>query len=287
MADIIDGKKIASEVRDEVRQRAERLAGSGVVPSLAAILVGDDPASETYVRMKRRDAEECGMTSTLNRMSARAEGEDLADLIDGLNADASVHGILLQLPLPKHLDPDSFLLRIDPAKDVDGLHPVNQGLLAQGSPRFVPCTPLGVQQMLVRSGIEVAGQHVVVVGRSVLVGKPLSMLLSNRGDGANATVTLCHTGTRDLVRHTREADILIVAAGVAKMIGPDHVSEGAVVIDVGTNVADDGKLVGDVDFENVSKVVRAITPVPGGVGPMTRAMLLHNTVLAAERSVAG
>ena len=287
MADIIDGKKIAGEIRDEVRARAEKLGERGVVPGLAAILVGDDPASETYVRMKRRDAEECGMTSTLNRMSARAEAEDLADLIDQLNADPAVHGILLQLPLPKHLDSDAFLLRIDPAKDVDGLHPTNQGLLAQGSPRFVPCTPLGVQQMLVRSGIDVAGQHVVVVGRSVLVGRPLSLLLSNKGEGANATVTLCHTGTRNLEHHTRQADVLVVAAGVARMIGPDHVTPGAVVIDVGTNVGDDGKLVGDVDFEPVSQIARAISPVPGGVGPMTRAMLMHNTVVAAERSAAG
>ena len=224
------------------------------------------------------------MSSVLHRMPQRTEAEDLADLIDGLNADPSVHGILLQLPLPKHLDSEAFLLRIDPAKDVDGLHPVNQGLLAAGRPSFVPCTPFGVQQMLVRSQIDVAGQHVVVVGRSVLVGRPLSILLSNKADGANATVTLCHTGTRDMARFTREADILVVAAGSARMIGADHVSPGCVVIDVGTNVGEDGKLVGDVDFDEVSKVARAISPVPGGVGPMTRAMLMWNTTLAAERS---
>ncbi len=283
MADIIDGKKIASEVFDELKGRVEALGSRGVTPGLAAILVGEDPASATYVRMKQKDAEQAGVASTLHRMPERTEAEDLADLIDDLNADPSVHGILLQLPLPAKLDQDQFLVRMDPAKDVDGLHPHSQGLLLQGRPAFVPCTPAGVQQMLSRSGIDVAGANVVVVGRSVLVGRPLSVLLSNKGDGANATVTVCHTGTRDLARHTKEADVLIVAAGVARMIGAEHVSEGTVVIDVGTN-AEDGKLVGDVDFDAVAPIVRAISPVPGGVGPMTRAMLIANTVLSAERA---
>lgn len=282
MADIIDGKKIAAEIFDELRERVAALREAGTVPGLAAIIVGDDPASQTYVRMKRRDAEKVGLESTLHRMPPRTEPEDLADLIQDLNADASVHGILLQLPLPKHLDANDFLRRIDPAKDVDGLHPFNQGLLMAGRPRFVSATPSGVQEMLIRSGIDVAGAHVVVVGRSVLVGRPLSVLLSNKGDGANATVTLCHTGTRDLAPIARTADVLVVAAGVARMITAEHVSPGCVVIDVGTNPAPDGSLVGDVDFEAVSQVARAISPVPGGVGPLTRAMLVANTVKAAE-----
>lgn len=282
MADIIDGKKIAVEVLEEVRGRVEALRARGVTPGLAAILVGDDPASERYVNGKRKDAEGVGIVSTLHRLGADADPGELASLIDSLNANASVHGILLQLPLPRHLDADDFIMRIDPAKDVDGLHPVSQGLLAQGRPRFIPCTPSGVQQMLVRTGVDVSGAHVVVVGRSVLVGRPVSILLSNKADGANATVTICHTGTRDLAGFTKQADILVVAAGVAKAIGAGHVSPGAVVIDVGINVGPDGKLSGDVDFEAVSKIARAISPVPGGVGLMTRAMLMANTALAAE-----
>ncbi|HVE91980.1 MAG TPA: tetrahydrofolate dehydrogenase/cyclohydrolase catalytic domain-containing protein [Actinomycetota bacterium] len=285
MADIIDGKKIAAEIREEVRVRAADVAAKGVRPALAAVLVGDDPASESYVRGKRKAAEEAGIASELHRMPSSTHAAELAALLDKLNADPGVHGILLQLPLPKHLDADEFLVRLAVAKDVDGLHPSSLGLLAQGRPRFVPCTPAGVQQLLVRSGIEVAGSHVVVVGRSVLVGRPLSILLSNKADGANATVTLCHTSTRDLARFTREADILVVAAGQPRAIGADHVSEGCVVIDVGINRGDDGKLVGDVDFEPVAAKARAITPVPGGVGPMTVAMLLANTVTAAERAV--
>jgi methylenetetrahydrofolate dehydrogenase (NADP+)/methenyltetrahydrofolate cyclohydrolase len=215
-------------------------------------------------------------------MPERTEPDDLEDIIDGLNADPSVHGILLQIPLPKHLDEDHFLRRIDPAKDVDGLHPFNQGLLMQGRPRFVSATPNGVKEMLVRSGIPIEGQHVVVVGRSVLVGRPLSVLLSNKAENCNATVTICHTRTRDLSHHTKQADILIVAAGQPKFIGADDVSEGTVVIDVGTTVTQDGEYLGDVDFEAVSQKARAISPVPGGVGPMTRVMLISNTVLAAE-----
>lgn len=282
MAEIIDGKRIARQVLSELGERVGKLAEQGVKPGLAAILVGDDEASATYVRMKRRDAERAAMESILHQMAQRAEPDDLEEIIDSLNADPSIHGILLQLPLPDHLDEDAFLRRIDPAKDVDGLHPFNQGLLMQGRPRFVPCTPFGVQQMLLRSGVEIEGSHVVVVGRSTLVGRPLSVLLSSKLDGANATVTLCHTRTRGLETITRQADILVVAAGVAKMISSEHVSERAVVIDVGTNPTPEGKLVGDVDFEAVEPRVRAISPVPGGVGPMTRAMLLANTVRAAQ-----
>jgi methylenetetrahydrofolate dehydrogenase (NADP+)/methenyltetrahydrofolate cyclohydrolase len=285
VADIIDGAKIAADIFGELSARVEALKARGTNPTLAAILVGDDPASAMYVRMKRRDArKKAGVESILHQMPERTEADDLEDIIDGLNADPSVHGILLQLPLPKHLDEDHFLRRIDPAKDVDGLHPFNQGLLMQGRPRFVSATPAGVKEMLVRSGVPIEGQNVVVVGRSVLVGRPLSVLLSNKMENGNATVTVCHTRTRDLEHYTRHADILVVAAGVPKFIGADHVSEGTVVVDVGTTVMPDGTYLGDVDFEPVSQKVRAITPVPGGVGPMTRVMLIANTVQAAEAS---
>jgi methylenetetrahydrofolate dehydrogenase (NADP+)/methenyltetrahydrofolate cyclohydrolase len=285
MAEIIDGAKIAADIFGELSGRVEALKATGTTPTLAAILVGDDPASAMYVRMKRRDArKKAGAESILHHMPERTEPDDLEDVIDGLNADPSVHGILLQIPLPKHLDEDHFLRRMDPAKDVDGLHPFNQGLLMQGRPQFVSATPNGVKEMLVRSGVPIEGQHVVVVGRSVLVGRPLSVLLSNKAENGNATVTLCHTRTRDVSHYTRQADILVVAAGVPKFIGADDVSEGTVVIDVGTTVMPDGSYVGDVDFEPVSQKARAISPVPGGVGPMTRVMLISNTVLAAERA---
>jgi methylenetetrahydrofolate dehydrogenase (NADP+)/methenyltetrahydrofolate cyclohydrolase len=283
VADIIDGQKIAGEIFGELAERVAALKDAGVTPTLATILVGDDPASAMYVRMKRRDArKKAGVESIAHEMPQRTEPDDLEDIIDGLNADQGVHGILLQLPLPPHLDEEHFVRRIDPAKDVDGLHPFNQGLLMQGRPRFVPCTPLGVQQLLVRTGVEIEGRHVVVVGRSNLVGRPLSVLLSIKAENANATVTVCHTRTRDLEAITKQADILVVAAGVPKMIGADHVSEGTVVIDVGTSVMPDGSYLGDVDFEAVSQKARAISPVPGGVGPMTRVMLIANTVRAAE-----
>jgi methylenetetrahydrofolate dehydrogenase (NADP+)/methenyltetrahydrofolate cyclohydrolase len=284
MAEIIDGTKIAAEIFEELRARIEALGRRGVVPGLAVILVGDDPASATYVRLKGRDARKLGIASTTHKMPPAAEPDDLEELIDALNADPSVHGILLQTPLPQHLDERAFLSRIDPAKDVDGLHPVNQGLLMRGEPRFISCTPYGVQQLLVRTGVPIPGSHVVVVGRSVLVGRPLSVLLSNKAPDANATVTVCHTGTRDLPRYTRQADILVTAAGSPGMITDEHIAEGCVVIDVGTTPNAEGKLVGDVDFEPVSRRARAITPVPGGVGPMTRAMLMANTVQAAEAS---
>jgi methylenetetrahydrofolate dehydrogenase (NADP+)/methenyltetrahydrofolate cyclohydrolase len=282
VADIIDGKKIAGEIFDELRERVAVLKDKGVVPGLAVILVGEDPASVTYVRLKGKDARKVGIESVTHKMPPATEPDDLEEIIDSLNADDSIHGILLQTPIPNHLDEPAFLQRIRPDKDIDGLHPVSQGLLMQGRPRFVPCTPFGVQQLLVRTGVEIAGQHVVIVGRSLLVGRPLSVLLSNKADGANATVTLCHTGTRDLARYTKQADILVAAAGSPGMITADHVSEGAVVIDVGTTPNAEGKLVGDVDFEAVSQKARAITPVPGGVGPLTRAMLMANTVRSAE-----
>jgi methylenetetrahydrofolate dehydrogenase (NADP+)/methenyltetrahydrofolate cyclohydrolase len=287
MADIIDGAKIAAEIFDELTARVDALKAKGIVPTLAAVLVGDDPASAMYVRMKRRDARrKAGVESILHHMPERTEPDDLEDIIDGLNADPSVHGILLQIPLPKHLDEDHFLRRIDPVKDVDGLHPFNQGLLMQGRPRFVSATPAGIREMLIRAGIPIEGQHVVVVGRSVLVGRPLSVLLSNKAENCNATVTVCHTRTRNLSEITREAEILVVAAGVPKFIGADAVSEGTVVIDVGTTVMPDGTYLGDVDFDAVSGKARAISPVPGGVGPMTRVMMIANTVQAAEMAAA-
>lgn len=282
MADIIDGKKIAGEIFDELRERVAALADRGIVPGLAVILVGEDPASVTYVRLKGKDARKVGIESVTHKMPEATEPDDLEEIIDSLNADDSIHGILLQTPIPKHLDEPAFLRRIDPRKDIDGLHPFSQGLLMSGTPRFIPCTPYGVQQLLVRTGVEIAKQHVVVVGRSVLVGRPLSVLLSNKADGANATVTICHTGTRDLAHFTKQADILVAAAGSPGMITADHVSEGAVVIDVGTTANAEGRLIGDVDFDAVSQKARAITPVPGGVGPMTRAMLMANTVRSAE-----
>ncbi len=285
MADIIDGRKIASEVFDELRDRVGALAERGTTPGLAAILVGDDPASATYVRLKGRDARKIGIESVTHKMPPAAEADDLEELIDSLNADPSIHGILLQTPIPKHLDEAGFLAQIDPRKDIDCLHPTNQGLLMQNKPRFISCTPFGVQQLLMRTGVPIAGQHVVIVGRSLLVGRPLSVLLSNKADGANATVTLCHTGTRDLDRYTTQADILVAAAGAPGLITADHVAEGTVVIDVGTTANSEGKLIGDVDFDAVSQKARAITPVPGGVGPMTRAMLMWNTVRSAELTV--
>jgi methylenetetrahydrofolate dehydrogenase (NADP+)/methenyltetrahydrofolate cyclohydrolase len=287
MADIIDGAKIAADIFDELTARVEALKAGGTNPTLAAVLVGDDPASAMYVRMKRRDArKKAGVESIFHHLPEQTEPGELEEVIDGLNADPAVHGILLQIPIPKHLDEDHFLRRIDPAKDVDGLHPFNQGLLMQGRPRFVSATPAGVKEMLVRSGVPIEGQHVVVVGRSVLVGRPLSVLLSNKAENGNATVTLCHTRTRDLESITKQADILVVAAGVPKFIGADAVSEGTVVIDVGTTVMPDGTYLGDVDFEAVSQKARAISPVPGGVGPMTRVMLIANTVQAAEAAAA-
>jgi methylenetetrahydrofolate dehydrogenase (NADP+) / methenyltetrahydrofolate cyclohydrolase len=285
VADIIDGRKIASEIFDELRDRIAKLKERGITPGLGAILVGNDPASATYVRLKERDARKLGIESITHKMPEATEADDLEELIDSLNADRGIHGILLQTPIPKHLDERAFLTQIHPTKDIDCLGPVNEGLLMQGNPRFVPCTPLGVQELLIRSGVEIEGAHVVIVGRSLLVGRPLSVLLSHKAENANATVTLCHTGTRNLARYTTQADILVAAAGSPGMITADHVSEGCVVIDVGTTANAEGKLVGDVDFDAVSQKARAITPVPGGVGPLTRAMLMANTVRAAELSL--
>jgi methylenetetrahydrofolate dehydrogenase (NADP+)/methenyltetrahydrofolate cyclohydrolase len=282
MARILDGKAIAEAVKGEVAERVARLKDRGIVPGLAAVLVGEDPASKVYVNGKRKDAAQIGMTSIDADLPADVTQDDLLKRVEELNADPEVHGVIVQLPLPKTIDPIVIQESIAPGKDVDGLHPENVGLLALGRPRFVPCTPLGCVEILQRSGIDPAGKHVVVVGRSTLVGRPLSILLSQKMDGLNATVTLCHTGTPDIGRFTRDADIVVVAAGHRDALTADMVSDGVVVIDVGINRNEEGKLVGDVEFDGVSKVAGAITPVPGGVGPMTRAMLMHNTVLAVE-----
>jgi len=287
-ATIIDGTAMAQQIRADVRAEAERLRASGVEPGLAAVLVGDDPASVSYVKGKTRDAAQDGIRSETFRLPATTAQEELLRLIDDLNADPRWHAILVQLPLPPQIDESAIAAAVAVEKDVDGLHPVNVGRLFRGEPAYYPCTPHGVKQMLVRAGHDPAGRHVVVCGRSNLVGKPLAGLLMQKAPGANATVTVCHTGTADLAHHTRQADILIAAMGRPRAITADMVREGAVVIDVGVNRIPDatkksgGRLVGDVDYEAVAGKARAITPVPGGVGPMTRAMLLYNTVLAAS-----
>ncbi|MFA5890717.1 MAG: bifunctional 5,10-methylenetetrahydrofolate dehydrogenase/5,10-methenyltetrahydrofolate cyclohydrolase [Actinomycetota bacterium] len=280
-ARIIDGKAIAAQVRAEV---AERVARAGVTPGFVDLLIGEDPASATYVRMKNKAAVAAGMVAFDRVLPADAKRDEILRAVDELNADPNVHGIIVQLPLPKVCDADPFEIQcaILPSKDVDGLHPENQGLLAMGRPRFVPATPAGVVELLHRGEVDVEGRHVVVVGRSNLVGRPLSILLSQKGPGLNATVTLCHTGTRDIGSHTREADIIVVAAGHAKALTADMVKPGAVVIDVGTNKGPEGGLIGDVDFGPVSEIASAITPVPGGVGPMTVAMLIDNVARAAR-----
>jgi methylenetetrahydrofolate dehydrogenase (NADP+) / methenyltetrahydrofolate cyclohydrolase len=275
-ARIIDGKAVAARIRTGV---ASEIEGMGVTPGLATVLVGDDPASAVYVRMKREDSAEVGIESFHHEPGGDVSADDLAALIRDLNADERVHGILLQLPLPKHLDQDEFISLIDPAKDVDGLTSANAGLLMQDRDEaMVPCTPAGVMELLKEAGAELEGARAVVLGRSILVGKPLAQLLL----GANATVTHCHSRTRDLPAVCREADVLIAAVGSPRLVTADMVREGATVIDVGTNRTDDG-LVGDVDFEAARERAGAITPVPGGVGPMTRAMLLVNTLRAARR----
>jgi methylenetetrahydrofolate dehydrogenase (NADP+)/methenyltetrahydrofolate cyclohydrolase len=275
---VIDGKAVAARIREEVRAEAASLPAP---PGLATILVGDDPASAVYVRMKREDSAEVGIESFHHEPGGDVSQADLAALVESLNADDRVHGILLQLPLPGHLDQDPLIASIDPAKDVDGLTPISAGMLTQGREGAIaPCTPAGVMVLLREAGVEVEGARAVVIGRSILVGKPLATLLL----AGNATVTHCHSRTRDLASICREADILIAAAGQPGLVSGEMVREGATVIDVGTNRVD-GKLVGDVDFDAVRERAGAITPVPGGVGPMTRAMLLVNTLAAARARV--
>jgi len=278
-AEIIDGRAVAAGVRERVAAEVEELSATHRIrPGLATVLVGEDPASEVYVRMKRADSAQVGIDSYHHEPGGDVSAEDLSMLLASLNADERVHGILLQLPLPDHLDDAAMTTLIDPAKDVDGLHPVNAGLLVQGRGGLVPCTPAGVMELLAHAGVELEGAHAVVVGRSQLVGKPLAALLL----AANATVTQCHSRTRDLAAVCSQADVLVAAVGSPRLLTADMVREGAAVIDVGTNRTDEG-LVGDVDFDAVREKARAITPVPGGVGPMTRAMLLSNTAQAARR----
>lgn len=286
-ARILDGKAIASQIKNELAEQvAEFIENNGTVPTLAAVLVGDDPASEVYVRNKRKDCERTGMESQLHRLPGDAHQEELLDLIAQLNKSYEVHGILVQLPLPKQIDAARILDAISPWKDVDAFHAENVGRIMQGRPRFLPCTPHGVQQLLHHSHISISGQHVVVVGRSDIVGKPLAVMLVQRTshlgpDSANATVTVCHSKTKNLAEVTRQADVLVAAVGQPRMITGDMVKPGAAVIDVGINRTDEG-LVGDVDFDSVREVAGHLTPVPGGVGPLTRAMLLCNTLTAAN-----
>lgn len=291
-AELIDGKAVAAAVRSELAGMVATLAAAGIVPGLAAVLVGEDPASAVYVAGKERDARAVGMASFVHRLPADSSQGELLDLVDRLNADPAVHGIIVQMPLPGHLDTVAAQEAVDPSKDVDGLHPDNAGLLALGRPRFIPCTPLGILVLLERAGVQVAGAPAVVVGRSALVGRPIATLLSSKGfptlftagRAHNATVTLCHTGTPDVAAFTREADLVVAASGVPASITGAMLRPGATVIDVGITRAASGKLVGDVEFASASQVAGKITPVPGGVGPMTRAMLLANTVQAAAKS---
>ena len=277
-AEIIDGKAVSGEVRSRVRNEvAEFVAEGGRAPGLATVLVGDDPASEIYVRNKHAACEEAGMRSLHHGLAGDTSEAELLDLIGRLNEDPEVNGILVQLPVPKQIDPDAVILALDPAKDVDGLTPTNAGLLASGTPGLVPCTPAGVMELLGHQEVELEGAEAVVVGRSNLVGRPVASLLL----GANATVTMCHSRTSDLAATCARADVLVAAVGVPRLLGADAVKPGATVIDVGMNRTPDG-LAGDVDFEAVSDVAGAITPVPGGVGPMTIAMLLVNTLKAAR-----
>jgi len=290
-ARIISGQEVALQIRGEIRQEVEGLKSAyGISPGLVTIIVGRNPASVSYVTGKQKTAKELGFYSVQEDCPEDISKADLLALIDRYNKNPDIHGILVQLPLPGHINETDVLYAIDPDKDVDGFHPVNMGRLMIGEAMFYPCTPYGIQQLLIRSNIEIEGSEVVVVGRSNIVGKPVAMMLCQKAKGANATVTICHTGTKDLASHTRRADILIVAAGRPKAITADMVKEGAVVIDVGVNrigMTPEGKakLCGDVDFDAVREKASAITPVPGGVGPMTITMLMLNTLNAAKRSL--
>lgn len=282
MAKIIDGKAISAQVRAELAQETKIFEKeNGFLPGLAVVIVGDDPASHVYVRNKARACDEVGFYSETHELPKETTQEELEALIDRLNADEKIHGILVQLPLPKHLDEEKILLKISPTKDVDAFHPYNVGKIMIGNYSFLPCTPAGIMVLLERSGIAIEGKKCVVVGRSNIVGKPMAMLLLH----ANGTVTVCHSRTKDLAAVCREADILVAAIGKAEFFGADMVKEGAVVIDVGMNRNAEGKLVGDVDFAAVEPIASYITPVPGGVGPMTITMLMKNTLTAAKQSL--
>jgi methylenetetrahydrofolate dehydrogenase (NADP+) / methenyltetrahydrofolate cyclohydrolase len=289
-AQIIDGKQIAAGIREELKAEVAKLKEKGVVPGLGVILVGDDPASVSYVTAKERACEEMGIYSDNHRLDADTSQKRVMTLVRKMNKDRKIHGILVQLPLPKGLNESEVIEAIDPAKDVDGFHPTNVGRMVVGEKAFLPCTPHAVIQLLVRSGVTIEGANVVIVGRSNIVGKPLANMLIQKSATGNATVTVCHTRTRDVAYHTRRADIVIVAAGRPNTITADMIKEGAVVIDVGVNRIEDAtkkqgfRLVGDVDFEMVKEKASLITPVPGGVGPMTITMLLYNTVESARRA---
>ena len=290
-AKIIDGKQVAADMRAELKEKVAKLKDKGITPGLAVVLVGEDPASKSYVTAKERACEEIGIYSDDNRLPAETSEEDLLALIDKLNKDPKINGILVQLPLPKHINEDKVLLAIDPAKDVDGFHPVNVGKMVVGQDAYLPCTPHGVIQLLLRSNVKLEGAEVVVVGRSNIVGKPVANMLIQKAPTGNATVTVCHTRTKNLAEHVKRADIIIAAAGWPNTITADMVKDGAVVIDVGVNRVEDAtkkrgyRLAGDVDFEAVKEKASLITPVPGGVGPMTITMLLYNTVQSAEKTL--
>ena len=281
-ATIIDGKQVQASIREELAKKVQELkAKHGLTPGIGVILVGEDPASQSYVKSKEKTANELGYYSKTIRVPVETTEAEVLKLVGEFNKDPQIHGILVQLPLPPHINENSIIFAIDPKKDVDGFHPVNIGKLHMGEECFVPCTPAGVMELLKRTGVELKGKNAVVVGRSNLVGKPVSMLLLAQ----HATVTICHSRTKDLAAECRRADVLVAAVGKAKMITADMIKPGAVVIDVGVNRVEGGKLVGDVDFEGAVNVASAITPVPGGVGPMTIGMLMKNTFLAAERTL--
>lgn len=287
-AKIIDGKQMASDMRAEIKAEVEKLAKDGIVPGLGVILVGDDPASRSYVSAKEKACHEAGIYSDDNRLSEDASQEELIALVEKMNNDPKINGILVQLPLPKHLNESEVLLAISPEKDVDGFHPINIGRMVAGEKAFLPCTPHGIIKMLIRSSVEIQGSEVVVIGRSNIVGKPIANMLIQKSPTGNATVTVCHTRTKNLAEHVKRADIIIAAVGRPNTVTADMVKDGAVVIDVGVNRVEDStkkngyRLVGDVDFEQVKEKASLITPVPGGVGPMTITMLLYNTLESAK-----
>lgn len=289
-AQIIDGKQVAADMRAELKDEVAKLKEQGIVPGLGVILVGEDPASQSYVTAKERACEDIGLYSDDNRLPVDTSQEDLMALVEKMNKDPKINGILVQLPLPKGLNEAEVLLAIDPAKDVDGFHPMNVGKMVVGEKAFLPCTPHGVIQLLIRSGVKLEGAEVVIVGRSNIVGKPLANILIQKSPTGNATVTVCHTRTKNLAEHTKRADIVIAAAGRPSTVTADMVKDGVVVIDVGVNRVEDAtkksgfRLVGDVDFEAIKEKASFITPVPGGVGPMTITMLLYNTVESAKRA---
>ncbi|WP_400208473.1 bifunctional 5,10-methylenetetrahydrofolate dehydrogenase/5,10-methenyltetrahydrofolate cyclohydrolase [Candidatus Methanomassiliicoccus intestinalis] len=289
-AQIISGKEIAEEIRGELRGKVAYLKDKGIVPGLGVVLVGDDPASHVYVNNKIKACEELGLKSKAVILPAEVSEEELLKKVDELNADPEIHAFLVQLPLPKHIDENKIINRIDPHKDADAFHPFNVGRMLIGDPIFMPATPHGIQEMLIRSGHDPAGKHVVIIGRSNIVGKPVAAILMQKGQGANATVTVCHSRTANLAEIVRSGDIVVAAIGSPRFITKDMIKEGAVVIDVGTNRVEDAtakkgyRLVGDVDFENVKEVAAAITPVPGGVGPMTIVMLMKNAIAAAYKA---